>query len=112
MIQPGHKEGARLKVSCKINNIMFKYKNLVLFFIIVTLTLFCSCNKKLTSHKAEKQYYYTCPMHPNDINYQAGKCLKCGMLLEAWNIEDLPRKKVSSSNVGNTGFGGHSGHNH
>jgi hypothetical protein len=91
---------------------MYKYKYLVLFLIMVTLTIFSSCNKHLVEHKAERQYYYTCPMHPDDIYYQPAKCPKCGMVLDAWNIEDMPRKKASSSNLGNPASGGHSGHNH
>ena len=102
---------AKVVFSCNINKIMYKYKNLLLF-IIVFMTIFSSCNKHFAAHKAERHYYYTCPMHPDDIYFQPGKCPKCGMVLDVWNIEDLPRKKTSTSNVGNPGSGGHSGHNH
>lgn len=90
---------------------MYKYKIIVLFSSFFLLTLLSSCSKKIVANKSPKQYYYSCPMHQDYISYQPGKCPKCGMTLEAWDLENIP-KKSNSSHGSNSGSGGHSGGHH
>jgi hypothetical protein len=79
--------------------------------IVITLTglLFSSCNRHIAQRKEAKQYYYSCPMHQDYIAYQPGKCPKCGMTLEAWEIENMPRRKSGSSHSGHSSSGSSSG---
>lgn len=86
---------------------MYKYKSSLLLVFIVSIVFLSSCNKHLTASKKEKQYYYTCPMHYNDIYYEPGKCPKCGMKLEAWDMENLPKNSSASSHSGHSGSGNH-----
>ena len=55
------------------------------------LTLFTACNSNETNQNATEQtetkqevagVTYTCPMHPEVISNEPGKCPKCGMNLE------------------------------
>ena len=86
---------------------MIKFK-IGLIAIVFTGLLFSSCNRHIAQHKEVTQYYYTCPMHPDDIYFQPGKCPKCGMTLEAWDMKNMP-KKSNSSHSGRSDSGGHSG---
>lgn len=85
---------------------MTKFKVTVVL-ILFTGLLFNSCNRHIAQLKEVKQYYYTCPMHPADIYYQPGKCPKCGMLLEAWDMKNMP-KSSDSSHSDHSDSGGHS----
>ena len=89
---------------------MVKFKT-GLIVIILTGLLISSCNKHIAKQKHEKQYYYTCPMHPEDIYFQPGKCPKCGMTLEAWDMKNMP-KNSGGSHYDHSGSGGHSGGHH
>ncbi len=90
---------------------MTKFKIAIILTVFTSL-LFISCNKRIAERKEVKQYYYSCPMHPDFISYQPGKCAKCGMTMEQWDLDNMPRKKSGGSSNGNSGIGGHSGHNH
>ncbi|WP_219921444.1 heavy metal-binding domain-containing protein [Rufibacter sp. XAAS-G3-1] len=55
------------------------------------LTLFSACNGSATEPKAVEGtetnqqvagVTYTCPMHPEVVSNEPGKCPKCGMFLE------------------------------
>ena len=74
--------------------------------------LFSSCNKNIAARKMEKIYYYNCMMHPDYIAYQPGKCPKCGMTLEAWDMKDMPHNKSGNSHIDHFNSGGHSGGHH
>lgn len=71
---------------------MTKYR-IGLIVIVLTGLIFSSCNRHITKQKEATQYYYTCPMHPDDIYFQPGKCPECGMTLEAWDLENMHGKK-------------------
>ena len=86
---------------------MYKYKILLFLVVIVSMFVLASCNKHIASNK-EKQYYYSCPMHYNDIYYTPGTCPKCGMTLEAWDMENLPKSSSASSHSGHSGSENHS----
>ena len=75
---------------------------------MLTGLLFSSCNRHIAQRKEAKQYYYSCPMHQDYISYQPGKCSKCGMTLEAWDMENMP-KKSGSSHSGHSSSGSQSG---
>jgi len=58
---------------------------------IFSLTLFTGCNSSETNQNTTEQtetrqevagVTYTCPMHPEVISNEPGKCPKCGMNLE------------------------------
>lgn len=74
--------------------------------IILATLLVSSCSRHIAQYKEVKQYYYTCPMHPNDIYFFSGKCPKCGMTMEAWDMKNMPKSNSYSS--GHSGSGGHS----
>ncbi|WP_210489926.1 heavy metal-binding domain-containing protein [Rufibacter aurantiacus] len=68
------------------------------------LTLFTACNGSSSEQKAaegtttttEAQVAgvsYTCPMHPEVVSQEKGKCPKCGMFLE----EVKPGQKLDSA---------------
>ena len=40
--------------------------------------------------------YYTCPMHPEIMNHQPGKCPKCGMELNASSKEQMKAGTVKT----------------
>lgn len=55
------------------------------------LTLFTACNSDQTNQQVTEQtetkqetagVTYTCPMHPEVISHEPGKCPQCGMNLE------------------------------
>jgi len=63
---------------------------------IFGLTLFTACNSGETKENATEQtetkqevagVTYTCPMHPEVISAEPGKCPKCGMNLEEVKAE-------------------------
>ena len=76
-----------------------------IIIIVLTGLLFSSCNRHIAKQKQAKQYYYSCPMHTDYISYNPGKCPKCGMTLEAWEVENMP-KKSGSAHSGHSGSGG------
>lgn len=86
---------------------MIKLK-ITLLTIIMVGFLNNACNRNIAQSKKEKKYYYTCVMHPDDIYHQPGKCPKCGMSLEAWEMENMP-KSTSGGHTGHSDSGGHSG---
>lgn len=88
---------------------MFKSKIIILSSIFISLLLVSSCNRQVAQSKTPKQYFYSCPMHPDDIYYQPGKCSKCGMTFEAWEMDDMVNKKSNNSHSGHSNSNGHSG---
>jgi hypothetical protein len=89
---------------------MTKFK-ITIIIILFTGLLSSSCNRNIAQSRETKQYYYSCPMHPEFIIYQPGKCFKCGMPLEKWEVEkkksghlDNSHSSSSSSEGHNSGF--------
>jgi hypothetical protein len=87
---------------------MTKFR-IALIAAIITGLMISSCNRHIAQGKESKQYYFICPMHPTDIYYLSGNCLKCGMELEAWEMDDMPHKNSSNSHSGHSGSGSSSG---
>lgn len=85
-----------------------------LIAIILTTILLSSCNHHVAQKKEETQKFYSCPMHRDYISYQPGKCFKCGMALETWDLDNMPRKSSENSHNGGSGSGAGSsgGHHH
>jgi len=88
---------------------MWKYKIIILFSFFISLLLVSSCNRQVAQSKTPKQYFYSCPMHPDDIYYLPGKCSKCGMTFEAWEMGNMPNKKSSNSHSGHLNSGSSAG---
>lgn len=87
---------------------MAKYK-VAIVLILFTSLLFSSCNRHIAQHKETKQYYYDCPIHKEYISYSPGKCPKCGLTLDQWDMENMP-KKSGNSHSGHSSSGTQSGH--
>lgn len=89
---------------------MTRFK-IAVILVLFTSLIFSTCNRHIAQSKEVKQYYYTCPMHSEVIEMKPGKCPKCGMTLEQWDMEHIP-KKSGSSQIGNSNSEGHSGSCH
>jgi hypothetical protein len=87
---------------------MCKYRISVLFTLVILLAIMSSCSKKIAANTTPKRYYYSCPMHPEIFEWNPGKCPKCGMVLEQWELGKNQRKP-SNSYGGHSSSGGHSG---
>jgi uncharacterized membrane protein YgcG len=79
--------------------------------IILSLTIFVfsACNRNVVANKTPKQSYYTCPMHTEVFEMRPGKCPKCGMTLEQYDMDSYSQRKSSSAHSGHSGSGGGSG---
>lgn len=52
----------------------------ITFLMILSVAIACNNNDPRAGHQAEAvQEIYTCPMHPEIIRYEPGKCPICGM---------------------------------
>lgn len=87
---------------------MTKFKVTVII-LLLTGIVFSACNRNVAASKTPKQYYYTCPMHSEVFEMRPGKCPKCGMTLEQYEMDGYTRKKQSSSHSGHSSSGGSSG---
>lgn len=66
-------------------------KRIIYFAVTIALLSACKGNHSETagtpattdSTSAQKSVEYTCPMHPEVISKEPGKCPQCGMDLEA-----------------------------
>lgn len=89
---------------------MIKFK-IILIVIVFTGLLSGSCNRHMAHQKEEKTYYYDCPIHQDYISYQPGKCPKCGMVLEQWEMDKTAKNsgntKYKYNNFGNQTGGCH-----
>lgn len=80
-------------------------KNIASLVLLIFIgVLFSACNRQAVAQKSDKKYFYTCPMHPEIIEMKPGNCQKCGMKLEHYELEDMPKRKSANSSAG--------GHNH
>ena len=59
---------------------MKNYLFLTFLLLATSTALYAQTGKTKTD--STKQQTYTCPMHPEVISHQPGKCPKCGMTLE------------------------------
>jgi hypothetical protein len=95
---------------------MYKFKIVLLMAVLLSfLFSSCSSNKHTTTQTKPKSVYYSCPMHSEVIEMNPGKCPKCGMKMEAFDMADLRfRNSGNSHNPINSGgsSGGHSGGHH
>ena len=89
--------------------IKFKIVPIIVLLLVSTAFLSSSCSRHIAKAQETKKYYYTCPMHPNDIYYTPGKCPKCGMELEAWDMKDMPKDKSASHSGHSDSNSSHSG---
>ena len=71
--------------------------------------LFSSCSRHTVAQKTDKRYYYTCPMHSEVIEMKPGKCPKCGMTLEEWDFDNMPKRSSGGSHSSHGSSGGGSG---
>lgn len=85
-----------------------------LIFLILSAILFSSCNRHIAQKKEKEQKFYSCPMHQDYISYQPGKCSKCGMTMQEWDLDNIPRRNSEGSHGGSSGAGAGSsgGHHH
>jgi len=92
---------------------MYKYKKSVLFVFVLMLTILSSCSQKIIGDKSTTHYYYSCPMHTEVFEKLPGKCLKCGMTLEQYDIREYSNNRSNSEhsnhNSSNSSMSGHSG---
>ena len=88
---------------------MVKIKIVFILSVFVTLTALSACNKHIAAQKSNKQYYYSCPMHTEVFEMKPGKCPKCGMTLEQWDMDNYSQKKSSGSHSSHSDSGSHSG---
>lgn len=86
-----------------------KNYSFVLIASIALVLTFSSCNKNIAASKSPKQYYYTCPMHTEVFEMRPGRCPKCGMPLEQYDLSDYSERRSSGSHSSSHGSGGHSG---
>ncbi len=95
---------------------MYKFRIALLMAVLVSfLFSSCSSSRHATTQAKPKSVYYSCPMHSEVIEMNPGKCPKCGMKMEAFDMADLRLKNSGNSyNPINSGgsSGGHSGGHH
>lgn len=86
-------------------NTKWKLNNILFIVLSLIITVFSSCkNKERDDHKEhiqQEEVTYTCPMHPQVLSGQPGKCPICKMNLEPMADETLvqtasPNKQVLS----------------
>jgi hypothetical protein len=95
---------------------MYKFRiALLMAFLVGFLFSSCSSSRHTTTQAKPKSVYYSCLMHSEVIEMNPGKCPKCGMKMEAFDMADLKLKNSGSSyNPINSGgsSGAHSGGHH
>lgn len=105
-------------INSKYNNnvltikIMYKFRIVLLMAVLVSfLFSSCSSNRHTTTQTKPKLVYYSCPMHSEVMEMNPGKCPKCGMKMEAFDLAELRQKNSGNSYSPhiNSG-GGHVGH--
>lgn len=88
---------------------MFKNKIIFVLSVSMALTGLSACNKHVVAPKSNKQYYYSCPMHTEVFEMKPGKCPKCGMTLEQWELDKHYQRKSSGSHSNHSNSGEHRG---
>src|SRR3972149_105306 len=92
-------------ISIKYQN-MFKTRLYLTTIVISFVLVLSACNKNIIARNEIKRYYYDCPIHRDYIAYSPGKCPKCGMDLQKWEMENNPRKSPGNSHGGHINSGG------
>ncbi len=96
---------------------MYKFTTVLLIAVLMSfLFSSCSSSKHTVAQKSKKTYYYTCPMHTEVIEMKPGKCPKCGIKMEEFDLTDMPRRNSGSNynlhNNSGGSSGSHSGGHH
>ena len=89
---------------------MYKFRITLLMAVLMSfLFSSCSSNRHTMAQTKPKLIYYSCPMHSEVMEMNPGKCPKCGMKMEAFDLADLRHKNSVNSYNPHMNSGGSSG---